>query len=143
MLELRRAARPVFVKKPFMRKAEVLIIDDEPSIAEALVLILNDQGYETVSAKTGRDGIAEAARRNFDVTVTDLRLPDMSGLDVLNAIRRGDEANRVIVMTAHGTPEMISELKEHGAVEVLKKPFLPSDIIDLIENILKERSVMA
>jgi DNA-binding NtrC family response regulator len=126
-----------------MRKAEVLIIDDEQSIAEALVLILNDQGYETVSAKTGRDGIIEAARRNFDVTVTDLRLPDMSGLDVLNAIRRKDEGNRVIVMTAHGTPEMVSQLKERGAVEVLKKPFLPSDILDLIENILKERSVMA
>ncbi len=126
-----------------MKKAEVLIIDDEPSIAEALALILDDQGYETVSAGTGREGIEEAARRSFDVTITDLRLPDMSGLDVLKAICRGDKHNRVIVITAHGTPEMISELKACGAVEVLKKPFLPSDILGLIEAILKDRPVMA
>ena len=126
-----------------MRKAVVLIIDDEPSIAEALGLILDDQGYQTVSARTGREGIEQAARRNFDITVTDLRLPDMSGLDVLNALRRKDKQIRVIVMTAHGTPEMVSELKARGAVEVLKKPFLPSDILGLIETILKERPVMA
>lgn len=126
-----------------MRKAELLIIDDEQSIAEALALILDDAGYQTVSARTGREGIEEAARRKFDVTITDLRLPDMSGLDVLNAIRRVDGNNRVIVMTAHGTPEMVSELKARGAVEVLKKPFLPSEIIALIEHILKERPVMA
>lgn len=122
-----------------MKKFGILIIDDEPSIVEALTLILDDQGYETVAAQTGRDGIEQAGRRNFDVTVTDLRLPDMSGLDVLKAIRAKDDKCRVIVITAHGAPEMVCELRACGALEVLKKPFLPSDLLDLIESALKDR----
>jgi DNA-binding NtrC family response regulator len=124
-----------------MKKYGILIIDDEPSILEALTLILDDQGYETVSAKTGRDGIEQSRRRNFDVTVTDLRLPDMSGLDVLKAIREKDCNSRVIVITAHGTPETVVELKACGALDVLKKPFVPSDILSLIESALKDRFI--
>ena len=125
-----------------MGKARILIIDDESSIAEALTLILDDQGYGTVLARCGRDGIEQADRCSFDVTVTDLRLPDISGLDVLKALRAKDAGNRVIVITAHGTPEMICELKACGAVEVLKKPFLPSEILALIESALKDRRAM-
>ena len=125
-----------------MRKARILIIDDEPSIAEALTLILDDQGYETVLARCGRDGVEQADRYSFDVTVTDLRLPDISGLDVLKALRAKDAGNRVIVITAYGTPEMVCELKACGAVAVLKKPFLPSEILALIESALKDRRAM-
>jgi DNA-binding NtrC family response regulator len=124
-----------------MGKARILIIDDEPSIAEALTLILDDQGYETMLARCGRDGVAEAERLRFDITVTDLRLPDITGLDVLNALRAKDADARVIVMTAHGTPEVVCELKACGAIEVLKKPFLPSEILALIESALKDRRV--
>ena len=131
------------VSGSFMKQAEILIIDDEPSIAEALALILEDQGYSVVLARCGRDGIGEAQRRAFDVTITDLRLPDMTGLDVLKAICAEQPDNRVIVMTAYGSSEMIRELKACGAVEVLKKPFLPSEIISLIEGALKERGVLA
>ena len=125
-----------------MGKARILIIDDEPSVAEALTLILRDQGYETVLARCGRDGIEQADSLRFDITVTDLRLPDITGLEVLNALRAKDADNRVIVITAHGTPEMICELKACGAIEVLKKPFLPSEILALIESALKDRPVM-
>lgn len=125
-----------------MGKARILIIDDEPSIAEALTLILGDQGYETVLARCGRDGIEQSDSLRFDITVTDLRLPDITGLDVLNALRAKDADSRVIVITAHGTPEMICELKARGAIEVLKKPFLPSEILALIESALKDRPVM-
>jgi DNA-binding NtrC family response regulator len=126
-----------------MKQAEILIIDDEPSIAEALTLILEDQGYEIVLARCGRDGIREAVSRAFDVTITDLRLPDMTGLDVLKAVRAQNPDSRVIVITAYGSTEMIRELKACGAFEVLKKPFLPSEIISLIEGALKDRGVIA
>ncbi len=122
-----------------MKKAGILLIDDEPSIVEALAMILDDQGYETVAVQCGRDGINHASQRRFDITITDLRLPDMSGLDVLNAIREHDNNNRVIVITAHSTPEMVCELKASGAIDVLKKPFMPSDLLDLIRSVLQER----
>jgi DNA-binding NtrC family response regulator len=122
-----------------MKKAGILLIDDEPSIVEALAMILDDQGYETISASCGRDGINHASQRSFDITITDLRLPDMSGLDVLNAIRERNGDTCVIVITAHSTPEMVCELKASGAIDVLKKPFMPSDLLDLIRSILQER----
>ncbi|MBV9959370.1 MAG: response regulator [Acidobacteria bacterium] len=126
-----------------MGTGQILIIDDERLIAEALSLILADQGYETVLASCGADGIREAAERSFELAVTDLRLPDMTGLDVLRALRARSPEIRVIVITAHGTPEMIRELKASGAAEVLKKPFLPSEILSLIQRELKDHPVTA
>jgi two-component system C4-dicarboxylate transport response regulator DctD len=63
----------------------------------------------------------------------------MSGLDVLNAILRQDSNNLVIIITAYGTSEAIIELMNHGAVDVLPKPFFPSDILKTIAAALKSR----
>jgi DNA-binding NtrC family response regulator len=120
-------------------KIGVLVIDDEPSVADALRLILDDNGYTAVVACNGHDGLEEARKRRFDVTITDLRLPDMSGLDVLSAIRQADSNSLVIIITAYGTSEAIVELMSHGAVDVLPKPFFPSDILKVIEAALKNR----
>jgi two-component system response regulator PilR (NtrC family) len=120
-------------------KIGVLVIDDEPSVADALRLILDDNGYAAVVARNGRDGLEEARKRRFDVTITDLRLPDMSGLDVLSAIRQEDSNSLVIIITAYGTSEAVIELMSHGAVDVLPKPFFPSDILKVIEAALKNR----
>ncbi|MGB7925661.1 MAG: response regulator [Pyrinomonadaceae bacterium] len=121
-------------------KIGVLVIDDEPSVADALKLILDDHGYQAVVARTGVDGLEQARSRRFDVTITDLRLPDMSGLDVLNAIRAEDSDNLVIIITAYGTSEVVVELMNCGAVDVLPKPFFPSDILKIIEAALKNRT---
>jgi two-component system response regulator PilR (NtrC family) len=117
----------------------VLVIDDEPSVADALKLILDDHGYRAVVARSGRDGLEQARKRQFDVTITDLRLPDMSGLDVLNAILKQDSDSLVIIITAYGTSEAIFELMSCGAVEVLPKPFFPSDILKVISTALQKR----
>ena len=120
-------------------KIGVLVIDDEPSVADALRLILDDNGYAAVVARNGRDGLEEARKRRFDVTITDLRLPDMSGLDVLSAIRQADSNSLVIIITAYGTSEAVVELMSRGAVDVLPKPFFPSDILKAIEAALNDR----
>lgn len=117
----------------------VLVVDDEISVADALEMILRDSGYDVAVALTGRDALVMANSRRFDVTITDLRLPDMSGLDVLNSIKKKDPAVLVIIITAHSTPEIIIELKSRGAYEVLSKPFYPSDVLTLINNGLKEQ----
>lgn len=113
-------------------KVWVLVIDDEPSVADALKLILDDNGYGVAVARCGRDGLALARKRRFDITITDLRLPDMSGQDVLNAILKQDSNSLVIIITAYGTSEAIKELMSRGALAVLPKPFFPSDILKII-----------
>ncbi|MET0649619.1 MAG: response regulator [Pyrinomonadaceae bacterium] len=113
-------------------RGRVLIVEDEPSVADALRVILEDEGFAVAVAANGRDGLAEASRVRFGVTVTDLRLPDMDGLEVLDALRESGLGGAAILITSHGSPEIFARARELGAVSVIAKPFLPSEILQLI-----------
>ena len=118
---------------------DILVIDDEPCVGDALSIILGDLGYRVFVARNGRDGIELARSMKCSVAITDLRLPDMSGLEVLRHIKSNDSACPVIIITAHSTPEVILESKELGAVDVLAKPFFPSDVVNLILSALDKK----
>lgn len=117
----------------------ILVIDDEPSVADALEIILRDCGYEVSVALTGRDGISRAGESRFDIVITDLRLPDMSGLDVLGHVIESDPDTVVIVISAHSTPDIVTESIKRGAMGVLPKPFYPSDVLNFIDEALLRR----
>lgn len=121
-------------------KSTILVIDDEPIVADALKLILSDSGYDVAVAMTGREGLAKTSKQRYDVTITDLRLPDMSGMEVLSSIREKDPASLIIVITAHSSPEIVYESKKRGAVDVLSKPFFPSDVLNLLSKALTSRN---
>jgi len=123
----------------YVKKSAILIIDDEQSVADALKVILNDNGYDAVVALTGRDGLEQAGRRQFDLTITDLQLPDITGLEVLALIREMNPNHRVIIITAHISPDIITKAADGGAVTVLAKPFLPTDILKLMKEVLANR----
>lgn len=111
---------------------QVLVIDDEPSVADALRIILEDYGFVVVVAATGRAGIEQARRVGFRVTITDLRLPDMNGLEVVGAVREGGRRGAVILISSYLTPEIFAEARALGADSVIAKPFLPSEIIQSV-----------
>ena len=117
----------------------VLVIDDEPSVADALRVILEDQGFAVAVAASGRDGIEQARRAAFRVTITDLRLPDMDGLEVIGAFRQGGVGGALILITSHGTPEISARALDLGAAGVIAKPFPPSEILQLIAAALLGR----
>jgi DNA-binding NtrC family response regulator len=114
-----------------MEKMQVLIIEDDRTVADALKIIMEDDGYEAVVAMNAHQGIEQARLRQFDLTITDVQLPDTSGLDVLTILRKKDPEGPVIIITAHNTTEVINEAMARGAFQVLPKPFLPSEILDL------------
>jgi|ERR1044072_5955647 len=122
-----------------IKKEVILVIDDEPSVADALSLILSDIGYEVVVTLTGRDGLEKHKQLKFDITITDIRLPDISGLDVVSGIREKDPSSLVIVITSHSTPDVVAESLSRGAFNVLPKPFLPSEVLALISEALNTR----
>lgn len=124
-------------------KPRVLLIEDEPCVADALSMVLSDKGYDVTVARTGCDGLDKAAGQIFDVTITDLRLPDMSGFDVITNILEIQPNSIIIVITAHYAPEVVIESIKRGAVDVLAKPFLPSDILTLLERALSIRHLDA
>jgi DNA-binding NtrC family response regulator len=116
------------------QKETVLVIDDEPSVADALKVILSDSGYQVAVAMSGREALEKLGKRRFDLAITDVRLPDMSGLDVLRHLRRSHPGVLAIIITAHHTPELAAESLSLGAVAVLPKPFSPSDLLTVINT---------
>jgi two-component system response regulator HydG len=122
-----------------MKKARILVIDDEPSVVDALKIILNDNGYEAVVAVTASAAIELARRHEFDVAIVDLRLPDLSGLAVLAQIAEICPDIDGILITAYDSPDVRSDAAASGFVTVLAKPFSPRTLLDLLGGILSQR----
>ena len=127
------------VVKQMVDKVAILVIDDEPMVTDALMMVLSDRGYEVTVAMTGREGLDIISEQRFDVTITDLRLPDISGLDVLSCVRETHPCGLSILITANPAPEIVAEAIRRGALDVLAKPFSPSDVLNLLEKSLTSR----
>lgn len=118
------------------QRIEVLIVEDERSVADALRMILEDNGYRVSVAITGRSGIDIALAGHFCLMITDINLTDMSGFDVIKAICRQNTRMQFIVITSNHSENLMAEARSCGAAGVLLKPFMPSDILQLIRPTL-------
>jgi DNA-binding NtrC family response regulator len=103
----------------------VLVVDDEALIRWSLAETLIGYGCEVVEAATAAAAMQTILTTNlpFDVVLLDLRLPDSSDLGLLGRIRRASPGSRIVLMTAHGTPEVAQQALQAGAYRVLSKPF--------------------
>src|SRR5262245_32318694 len=111
----------------------VLIIDDDANVARALERVLEGaHRVETVS--TAEEGIARAQVENFDVLVTDLQMPGMSGLDLIKELRTDAP---IILMTGHHTTDTAIEAMKQGAYDYLLKPVDPDEFLALIEKAMQ------
>jgi DNA-binding response OmpR family regulator len=115
-------------------KLRVLIVDDEPSVGDALRLVLESNGYEVVLVTNGLDGIDQVRRSRFGFSVVDLFLTDISGLQVITGIRQHQPEIPIVLITAHGSEQIFAEAKKLGAVGALAKPFPPAEILKLINT---------
>ena len=115
-------------------KQRILIVDDEPSVGDALRLVLESNGYEVVLCTRGLDGIDQVRQRHFGFSVVDLFLTDISGFQVIYGIRKHQPEIPIILITAHGSEQVFAEAKKLGAVGALAKPFPPDEILKLINN---------
>lgn len=115
-------------------KISILVVDDEPSVGDALRMVLESRGYEVVLVTTGVDGIDQARRRCFAFGVVDLRLTDISGFQVITDILTLRPETPLLLITAHGTPQIFAEAKKLGAIGALSKPFHPTELFKFIES---------
>src|SRR5262245_16699856 len=102
--------------------ATLLIIDDEPNLLFSLEAALASDGLTVVTARSGKQGIALAATARPDAAILDVRLPDLSGLDVFDRLRAEDPHLPVIIITAFAATETAIEAMKRGAFEYLLKP---------------------
>ena len=103
-------------------KPRVLVVDDEPPQLEILRLILGAEGYEVATAASGRGALASLRRQGVDVVLTDLKMPDVSGIALLEQILREQPGACVVLTTAHGTIDSAVEAMRKGAFDYLTKP---------------------
>ena len=115
-------------------KVCILIVDDEPSVGDALRLVLESKGYEVVLVTKGVDGIDQARKRSFGFGVVDLFLTDISGFEVITDLRNLQPQIPLVLITAHGSPQVFAEAKKLGAVGALAKPFSPAELLKVIDS---------
>ena len=114
----------------------VLIVDDEALIRWSLAESLEAAGFGVVEAASAREALQRVADRSgtIAVAVVDLKLPDSSDLSLLRRIQEVAPGCRVILMTAHGTPEVLDEARRLGAFSALSKPFDMTRIVGLVRD---------
>ena len=134
----RRLVPPPTEKEMDINKGEILIIDDESSVADALRIILEYNSYQVAVASRGLEGLELARRHCFDVVVSDVCLPDVTGLEVLDAVRRICPRCVVILITSLCTINLLDEARLGGAYDILQKPFPPGDVLHLISAALRK-----
>jgi len=108
----------------------ILIVDDDPAIAELFVRVLQSNGYQVVTALTGEAAIQKVRQQSFGLIYLDLMLPDIGGPETLRAIRQIDGTARVVVITGNQESRLLQEILELGPFTVLVKPFGAHEIVE-------------
>jgi DNA-binding NtrC family response regulator len=110
----------------------ILVVDDEPLIRWAVREGLEGVGFHVIEAGTAREALASLDGRVIAVALLDVRLPDSDDLGLLRRFRHQAPGCQVIMMTAHGTPEMMAQAMSEGAFSTVSKPFDMTGVIDLV-----------
>ena len=118
-------------------RGRVLVVEDEPAIADVVTRYLRRAGYETAIAATGRAALGRAEAAPPDVVVLDLMLPDIDGLEVMRQLRRDDRRRAIILLTARGeASDRIVGLRL-GADDYIVKPFSPAELVARVDAVLR------
>ncbi len=112
------------------------MIEDEESMRHALGKALGRAGWRVEAAPTGREGVERLRTTRYDVVLTDVRLPDLSGLDVVALVTESSPGTPVVVMTAFGTVETALEAMKRGARDFVTKPFDMPALLQILDKAL-------
>jgi two-component system, NtrC family, response regulator AtoC len=118
---------------------QVLVIDDDAVTRELLTEVLQGEGYAVEACDSGSKALERAAGREFDLAVTDIRMPEMDGISVTRALKARQPEIQVIVMTAFGSVETAVEAVRHGAFDYVSKPMNLDEIKSTVRRALAER----
>jgi DNA-binding NtrC family response regulator len=122
-------------------RGTILIADDEAAVRESLAEVLRDEGYQVTAAADGTAALAALDAQDFDLVLTDLRMPGADGLAILRHTREVSPQTLVLLMTAHATVETAVEALQRGAQDYLLKPLIFEDVLHKIDHLLEHRQV--
>jgi two-component system response regulator AtoC len=107
----------------------VLVVDDEEPLRQLLAVILRDHGYEPRAVASAEEALKELAAREYDLVLTDVRMPRMDGIALTRAVQERQPGATVIVMSAYGAHDAALAAMKAGAYDFLPKPFKPDDVL--------------
>ncbi len=123
-------------------KASILVVDDEPAMRLLVTSILKGEGHEVTAAANGEEALQLIERHHYHLVITDLKMPGMSGVALLERVKQDDPETAVILLTAFGTVEGAVEAMRKGATHYLLKPLANPDELRLaVRRVLEERRV--
>ena len=127
----------------FFQKEDVriLVVDDEKTMADTLVEYLSELGYGAVAAYGAHEGLSAFEKGDFQLVITDLVMPEMDGMALLDAITRLDSRAMVIVVTGHSTVESAVAAIKKGAYDFISKPFKMDELKIIVERALERHTI--
>jgi len=125
-----------------MPKARILLIDNEEGLCRMMEAVLRDSGYQVKSYTRSVQAVADFTAGAYDLVITDIKMPEMDGIEVLQHIRGRDPEIPVIVITAFATVELSIQALRQGAYDMLTKPFEPDELLYRVKNALQHRHLV-
>src|SRR5688572_25155699 len=121
--------------------SRILLIDDDPGVRDSMERMLRNAGYAVQSAPTGEEGFELARGGGFDVILSDMRMPGISGLDILRQLRDVRVDAAFIIMTGFGTVDTAVEAMKLGAVDFVQKPFFRDELLMRVRAATERRQL--
>ncbi len=122
-------------------KPAILVIDDEQGILETLRILLKNQGYEVETVQGGKAGLEALKRGRPDIVLADIRMPQVSGLDILAAVKEQDPETPVVLMTAQASLQSAIQAVNEGAFQYIQKPFPNDYLLEVCRRALEHRRI--
>jgi len=122
-----------------MTKGNILVADDEPEVLELCLRVLEREGYSVWGADQGREAVSLGKQHKYDLLLTDIHMPDITGLDVAQTIKQIDPDITCVTMTGFGTMDVAIEALKLGIDEFIVKPFGPNELLMAVNKALEKK----
>jgi DNA-binding NtrC family response regulator len=114
----------------------VLVVDDEPIVNESCRRVLGEEGYDVDTTESGQEGLQRACARAYDLVITDLKMPDLDGMDLIRALRERRPATPVLVITGYASVMSAVRAVRLGVCDYIEKPFTPMRLTKAVHEAL-------
>ena len=121
--------------------ARILVVDDDKEFADLLVEHLSNLGYSAAVAYSGREGLSRFENGDFQLVITDLKMPEMDGMELLEAVKARDSRVVVMVITGYGTIESAVKAIKNGAYDYITKPIKMEELEVIIDRALERHAL--
>lgn len=118
---------------------KILAVDDSPTIRQLVKMTLSRAGYEVTEAEDGAKGLQKASAEAFDMVLSDINMPQMTGIEMLRSLRKLDQYKftPIVLVTTESQPEKKAEGKAAGATGWIVKPFEPDQLLAVVTKVLR------